>query len=224
MVVVDPFPRALASGQLLDDAQQHHFPVAKMFLSQIIARRAAAFLLGFATVPSLVQAYPDPITCSGNCWAHDPSIVKRSDGTYFRFNTGSEIGISTASALTGPWTYLGSALPSGSSIDLTGNTDLWVCSHLSPSLLCSADVVRNIHRLYAIIRLHMFNLLIARTIFTMPLVLSARSPQPSDMLLPRRWITAPGRTTARRGLRVPRRSRITRLIHRSSRQRMGATT
>ncbi|ROV97396.1 hypothetical protein VMCG_06908 [Cytospora schulzeri] len=96
-----------------------------MFLGRIISRGTAAFILGLAAVPSFVQAYPNPITCSGYCWAHDPSVVKRSDGTYFRFNTGSEIGISSASSLTGPWTYLGSALPSGSSIDLTGNTDLW---------------------------------------------------------------------------------------------------
>jgi arabinan endo-1,5-alpha-L-arabinosidase len=60
--------------------------------------------------------------------AHDPSIVERSDGTYFKFNTGSGIEIATASSIAGPWTYQGYALPSGSKISVTGNTgtDLWV--------------------------------------------------------------------------------------------------
>lgn len=83
-------------------------------------------LLGFAC--SLVMAaYADPGACSGECWTHDPAVVKRSDGTYFRFATGGGIYVYSASALTGPWTYDGEALASGSSIDLSGNDDLWVC-------------------------------------------------------------------------------------------------
>jgi arabinan endo-1,5-alpha-L-arabinosidase len=45
---------------------------------------------------------------------------------YFRFNTGSEIGIWKSSSLTGPWVYQGKVLPNGSSINLAGNTDCWV--------------------------------------------------------------------------------------------------
>lgn len=80
-------------------------------------------LLGFL---GLSSAYPEPGACSGNCYAHDPSMVKRSDGTYFRFNTGGGIQIYKANSIEGSWTYEGDALPSGSSIDLSGNTDLWV--------------------------------------------------------------------------------------------------
>ncbi|CAN8104356.1 unnamed protein product [Discula destructiva] len=81
--------------------------------------------LGLAALSS-VAAYPDPGACTGACTgAHDPCMVKRADGTYFRFNTGSEIGIWTADAITGPWVYQGAALESGSKIDLAGNTDLW---------------------------------------------------------------------------------------------------
>lgn len=74
-------------------------------------------------------AYPDPGACSGDCWTHDPAVVKRADGTYFRFSTGGGIGVYKASSLAGPWTYQGVALASGSSISVTGNagTDLWVC-------------------------------------------------------------------------------------------------
>jgi arabinan endo-1,5-alpha-L-arabinosidase len=80
-----------------------------------------------ATAP-LVQAYADPGACSGACWAHDPSIIQRSsDGLYFKFNTGAGIEIATSSSLSGPWTIKGYALPGGSSIDINGGTDLWVC-------------------------------------------------------------------------------------------------
>lgn len=80
-----------------------------------------------AALFSATFAYSNPGACSGDCWAHDPAaIIRASDGTYFRFNTGSEIGILKASSLEGPWIAKGSALPGGSTIDLPGNTDLWV--------------------------------------------------------------------------------------------------
>ncbi|KAK4145076.1 glycosyl hydrolase [Dichotomopilus funicola] len=71
-------------------------------------------------------AYALPEACSGVCNnSHDPSIIRRNDGTYFRFSTGGKIAIHTAPSLTGPWAYQGAALPSGSSINLAGNQDLW---------------------------------------------------------------------------------------------------
>lgn len=74
-----------------------------------------------------VRGYANPGACSGDCFAHDPALIRRSsDGMYFRFNTGHEIGIWKSGSLTGPWTYKGKAVPSGSSINLTGSTDLWV--------------------------------------------------------------------------------------------------
>ncbi|KAI1371400.1 glycoside hydrolase family 43 protein [Hypoxylon crocopeplum] len=70
--------------------------------------------------------YANPGACSGTCVnTHDPSIIRRSDGIYFRFSTGGKIAVHTAPDITGPWTYKGAALPSGSSIDLGGNQDLW---------------------------------------------------------------------------------------------------
>jgi arabinan endo-1,5-alpha-L-arabinosidase len=71
----------------------------------------------------LVQAYSNPGACSGACWAHDPAVIERSDGTYFKFNTGDGIEIATASSLSGPWTLVGYVLPDGSSINSA--TDLW---------------------------------------------------------------------------------------------------
>jgi arabinan endo-1,5-alpha-L-arabinosidase len=85
----------------------------------------AALLL--TTLLSLATAQT-PGTCTGTCqgYSHDPSIVRRSsDGTYFRFSTGGGINVASASSLSGSYTLLGSALASGSSIDLSGNTDLW---------------------------------------------------------------------------------------------------
>lgn len=76
---------------------------------------------------SLVQSFANPGACSGACWSHDPAVVQRtSDGKYFRFSTGGGIEITTASSISGPWTIQGKALTSGSSINLSGNTDLWV--------------------------------------------------------------------------------------------------
>lgn len=102
-----------------------------MFLGKLARGLAALALVGLAALPGFaLGAYADPGACSGDCWTHDPSVVKRSsDGAYFRFSTGGGIGVYKASALTGPWTYEGVALASGSSISVTGNsgTDLWVC-------------------------------------------------------------------------------------------------
>jgi hypothetical protein len=82
-----------------------------------------AAVLSFTT---LVSGYANPKSCSGACWSHDPTVIQRSsDGEYFRFETGSEIGIWKASSLSGSWVYQGKVLPSGSSIDLSGNTDCW---------------------------------------------------------------------------------------------------
>lgn len=88
--------------------------------------RGVLTVLLLSLVDLVSAAYPDPGACTGNCYAHDPSMVKRSDGTYFRFNTGGGIQIYKASSIEGSWTYEGDALPSGSSINLSGNTDLWV--------------------------------------------------------------------------------------------------
>lgn len=73
-----------------------------------------------------VNAYADPLSCSGVCGnAHDPSIVRRDDGTYFRFSTGGKIAIHSAPTLQGPWTYKGAAIPAGSIINIAGKDDLW---------------------------------------------------------------------------------------------------
>lgn len=82
-----------------------------------------------AALATRVLGYPNPGSCSGQCWSHDPSVIRRaSDGVYFRFETGSKIGIWKATDLVGPWTYQGAVLPNGSKIDLAGNDDLWVRS------------------------------------------------------------------------------------------------
>ncbi|KAK6071018.1 arabinan endo-alpha-l-arabinosidase a [Seiridium cupressi] len=89
-------------------------------------KHVSSLLAGAAALVSSVAGYADPGACSGDCWAHDPALIQRtSDGVYFRFNTGSLIGIWKSSALEGPWTYQGAAIPAGSIIDLAGNDDLW---------------------------------------------------------------------------------------------------
>lgn len=76
---------------------------------------------------STALAYAEPGACSGICNnSHDPGIIRREDGTYFRFSTGGRIAIHTAPSIEGPWEYNGALLPEGSSINLPGNQDLWV--------------------------------------------------------------------------------------------------
>ena len=91
-----------------------------------------------------VNAQADPGACSGDCWTHDPALVRRDDGVYFRFNTGSKIGILKANSISGPWTFQGSAIPAGSSINLPGRDDLWVRMRVPNSRICQAhnDVSR----------------------------------------------------------------------------------
>jgi len=80
------------------------------------------------------NAYVNPIECtSGICNnAHDPSLIRRDDGTYFRFSTGGSnagaIPIHTAKAINGPWAAAGTVLPKGSKINRYNGAkkfDLW---------------------------------------------------------------------------------------------------
>lgn len=77
-------------------------------------------------ISATADAYSNPLSCSGTCTnAHDPSLVRRDDGTYFRFSTGGKVAVHTAPTIQGPWTYKGAALPNGSKISKAGNQDLW---------------------------------------------------------------------------------------------------
>ena len=93
-----------------------------MFISRVCTN----LLVSLALLSAAVNGQADPGACSGDCWTHDPALVRRDDGVYFRFNTGSKIGILKSNSISGPWTFEGSAIPSGSSINLPGRDDLWV--------------------------------------------------------------------------------------------------
>lgn len=63
---------------------------------------------------SAYAQWPNPEPCSGNCHVHDPSLVRRSDGTYFLFGSAPNISVKTAPSITGPWTLIpGGLVPSG---------------------------------------------------------------------------------------------------------------
>ena len=89
------------------------------------------FLAALALLSRGINGQADPGACSGDCWAHDPALVRRDDGVYFRFNTGRKIGILKSDSISGPWTFQGSAVPPGSSINLPGRDDLWVRTRVS---------------------------------------------------------------------------------------------
>ncbi|KAF2647956.1 glycoside hydrolase family 43 protein [Lophiostoma macrostomum CBS 122681] len=92
-----------------------------ILLVYLSVSRAAPFSRRNATL-----AWPEPEPCTGNCTGvHDPSVIRREDGTWFRYSTNGNIAIATAPALTGPWTYRGAMLPSGSVIDVVDDQQLW---------------------------------------------------------------------------------------------------
>ncbi|KXS97281.1 hypothetical protein AC578_4574 [Pseudocercospora eumusae] len=84
--------------------------------------------LALATFTTRADAYANPGPCSGVCTnAHDPSIIRRSDGTYFRFSTGGLVPIHSAPAITGPWTFKCNMLSANAKSTTSGNagTDVW---------------------------------------------------------------------------------------------------
>lgn len=77
-----------------------------------------------------VAAYPARGSCTGDCQSKDPAVIQRSsDGTYFRFGTGTGVVTLTAPSIKGPWKNVGAALPDGSSMTVDGVDphDIWVC-------------------------------------------------------------------------------------------------
>lgn len=96
-----------------------------MLFSTLFASLSLSVLVSCS--PLVKRDYPDPI-CSGDCsnQVHDPSVVRRDDGTYFRFTTLDLISIATAPSIDGPWTLQGSVLSEPSIINLEGNDVLWV--------------------------------------------------------------------------------------------------
>jgi arabinan endo-1,5-alpha-L-arabinosidase len=90
-------------------------------------------LLGFLIPPllgMLANGYALPGRCYGACNIHDPALIRRDDGRYYRFSTGNRISYASAPSISGPWTGHGSVVAAGSSINLPGNQDLWVHKHL----------------------------------------------------------------------------------------------
>jgi arabinan endo-1,5-alpha-L-arabinosidase len=94
-----------------------------MYLSRLLT----SLISSVAILSSVVSGQADPGACSGDCWSHDPALIRRSsDGVYFRFNTGGRIGILKSNSLSGPWVYQGAVVPAGSKIGIPGSDDLWV--------------------------------------------------------------------------------------------------
>jgi hypothetical protein len=63
----------------------------------------SSFITSLLSVVTAVYGYADPMGCSGVCTnAHDPALIRRDDGTYYRFSTGGKIAIHTAPTIVGP--------------------------------------------------------------------------------------------------------------------------
>ncbi|KAF2635291.1 glycoside hydrolase family 43 protein [Massarina eburnea CBS 473.64] len=85
-----------------------------------------AGLISLVAIARRAELWPNPEPCLGNCtYIHDPSVIQRSDGTWFRISTNGNIAIATAPALVGPWEYKGAMLPQGSKIDVVNEQEIW---------------------------------------------------------------------------------------------------
>ncbi|KAM0714388.1 hypothetical protein Q7P37_010175 [Cladosporium fusiforme] len=95
--------------------------VARLIWTLLLATLATAS-------PVYKRAFPAPEPITGNAVqgnVHDPSVIRRDDGTYFLFTTNNRINIATAPSMSGPWTHHGSVMDDKSIIDLPNNDDLW---------------------------------------------------------------------------------------------------
>lgn len=62
-----------------------------------------AILTLFAHLVAAVHAeWPPPEPCTGYCNSHDPSVIRHTNGTYFRFSSSNKVA--TSESLQGPWT------------------------------------------------------------------------------------------------------------------------
>ncbi|KAF2727325.1 endo-1,5-alpha-L-arabinosidase [Polyplosphaeria fusca] len=99
-----------------------------MYLPSLLAPLLTLSTAVLATPLNSRQAttYPAPSPCTGSCSGiKDPSVFRRSDGTWFRFSTGNNISIASAPALTGPWTSKGPLLHNGTSIHVGDKQGIW---------------------------------------------------------------------------------------------------
>jgi arabinan endo-1,5-alpha-L-arabinosidase len=99
------------------------YTVTPADISSIAAAAAAATS---TAAPASVTSHPAPGTCKGDCsLVHDPAVIVRDDGKYFRFSTFGHIQIATAKSIKGPWKNVGSVLQKDSEINKPGKDVLW---------------------------------------------------------------------------------------------------
>ncbi len=118
----------LISWTLIKESSSHSLPfLFCIYQSLKMFQLLKSFSVAILAMTATLQAYPDPRSCTGYCWAHDPAVIQReSDGLYFKFNTGTGIQYATSTSLDGSWTIQGYVLLDGSSIDNAGSDDPWV--------------------------------------------------------------------------------------------------
>lgn len=80
---------------------------------------------GSTTTPTTPTEYPGPGVVTGATWAHDPTVVKRPDGSYLVATTGRGIPLKTSTDRTS-WRDVGAAFPGGTPWTSNHTTgDLW---------------------------------------------------------------------------------------------------
>ncbi|KAK2811635.1 hypothetical protein FQN50_001977 [Emmonsiellopsis sp. PD_5] len=94
-------------------------PMWKLLISGMLAVTSMA--------PGVNGQYPGPGVVTGDIGVHDPTVVKKPDGTYLMAYTGTNVGFKTSTDRTA-WTEAGPAFPNGASWTTPytlGDLSLW---------------------------------------------------------------------------------------------------
>lgn len=77
-----------------------------------------------------IDSLPPAGQCIGDCYSHDPAVVQRDDGMYFKFSTNPGVRITKSKDLNGPWELVGRVVPGKSKLVTEGgfaqDDNIWV--------------------------------------------------------------------------------------------------
>ncbi|KAI5288980.1 hypothetical protein KEM52_000958, partial [Ascosphaera acerosa] len=101
----------------------------------------ALFGLASAAFETDIDSLPPAGPCYGDCYSHDPAVVQRDDGMYFKFSTNPGVRITKSMDLNGPWELVGKMIPGKSKLLDDGyeqDDNIWApdCSKVGALYYC----------------------------------------------------------------------------------------
>ncbi|KAI5307234.1 hypothetical protein KEM56_002192 [Ascosphaera pollenicola] len=113
----------------------------KSFKALAFALLGVAFATDSVAPETDIDSLPPAGRCIGDCYSHDPSVVQRDDGAYFKFSTNPGVRITKATDLNGPWSLVGQMIPGKSRLLADGfeqDENIWApdCSKVGALYYC----------------------------------------------------------------------------------------